>query len=69
MVLARPGVSPPQEDSAMRHRGHAESDHWGIEGDHERYTVRDRKNRPVGELERHGDDWTVRWRLDGWRAE
>jgi len=53
----------------VRRCGWEEADYWGIEGDHERYTVRDRKNRPVGELERHGDDWTVRWRLDGWRAE
>jgi len=40
-----------------------------IEGDPERYTVRDSKRRPVGELERHGDRWTALWRLDGWRAE
>lgn len=69
LVLDRLVLLPPQEDSAMRHRGHAESDQWGIEGDPERYTVRDRKHRPVGELERHGDDWTVRWQLDGWRTE
>ena len=53
----------------MRHRGASEADLWGFEGDPERYTVRDRKHRPVGELERYGDRWTALWRLDGWRAE